>query len=342
MNLLNQFKFLGAFLLIPILLFDFFKFLIFKKNISQISYQVFVRLFCLTGGFSNNLINNFLKEKKISIPIDFDEKNLFTKNDLDQINKQLNSNGYFYFPDFIDSLQIDKIKSFLNKTSGKYSSDTYNTERNEYEFFDEKNPKAVKFSYNFNEIIKNEEIQNLAFNPTLINIAQNYLGSAPILDIVGAWWSTSGLSDKPDINSAQLWHFDLDRPKWLKVFFYLTDCDEFTGPHSFVSGTHVNNGIPLSLRIHGYKRLDDELIKKYFDSSKIKSFIGKSGTMVAEDTRGLHKGQILKNGTRLILQFQYSSSLFGSGIEKIKMPEKLFKNASLFKSAAPKIFDNFY
>ena len=342
MNISNQFKFLGAFLLMPILIFDFFKFLIFKKNISEISYQIFVRLFCLTGGFSNNLINFFLKKKKIFIPKNYENKNLFEKNDLEKINKQLNSSGYFYFPEFIDSFQINKIKTYLSKTPGQYSSDTYNTKKNEYEFFDEKNPKAVKFSYNFNEIIKNEEIQNLAFNPTLINIAQNYLGSAPILDIVGAWWSTPGLTNKPDINSAQLWHFDLDRPKWLKVFFYLTDCNEFSGPHSFISGSHVNNGIPLSLRIYGYKRLDDELIKKYFDLSKIKSFIGKSGTMVVEDTRGLHKGQALKKGTRLILQFQYSSSLFGSGIEKIKMPEKFFKNALLFKSVAPEIFENFY
>jgi hypothetical protein len=342
MNISNQIKFLGAFLLMPILIFDFFKFLIFKKNISETSYQIFVRLFCLTGGLSNSLINYFLKEKKISIPKDCEKKKLFTKNNLEEINKQIISNGYFYFPEFIDTLKINKIKTFLNKTPGRYSSDTYNTKKNEYEFFDEKSPKAVKFSYNFNEIIKNEEIQNLAFNPTLINIAQNYLGSAPILDIIGAWWSTSGLSNKPDINSAQLWHFDLDRPKWIKVFFYLTDCDEFTGPHSFISGTHVNNGIPLSLRIHGYKRLDDELIDKYFDTSKIKSFTGKSGTMVLEDTRGLHKGQFLKKGARLILQFQYSSSLFGSGIEQIKMPEKLFENARLFKSVAPKIFDNFY
>ena len=46
------------------------------------------------------------------------------------------------------------------------------------------------------------------------------------------------LSKKADSEAAQMFHFDLDRIKWLKFFIYLTDVKINSGPHVYVSGTH--------------------------------------------------------------------------------------------------------
>ncbi len=41
-------------------------------------------------------------------------------------------------------------------------------------------------------------------------------------------------------------------------------------------------------------------------------FTGEAGTIIAEDTIGLHKGKNVTKGRRLILQFEYALSMFGA------------------------------
>ena len=69
----------------------------------------------------------------------------------------------------------------------------------------------------------------------------------------------------------------------------------------------------------------------------------REGTMLLEDTLGLHKGQKLSEGNRLVLQVQYSSNLFGSSeIKKIKFPKEHSSLLLNFKEKYPEIFANFY
>ena len=44
----------------------------------------------------------------------------------------------------------------------------------------------------------------------------------------------SAKSDKVDEHAAQMFHFDMDRPKWLKFFIYINDVNEKNGPHFFI------------------------------------------------------------------------------------------------------------
>ena len=60
----------------------------------------------------------------------------------------------------------------------------------------------------------------------------------------------------------------------------------------------------------GYSRIDDDIINKFFDNSELIEFAGKKGTLIIEDTRGLHKGKNLEEGDRLILQFEFTSTNF--------------------------------
>jgi hypothetical protein len=132
----------------------------------------------------------------------------------------------------------------------------------------------------------------------------------------------------------------MDRPRWLKVFIFLTDCNIHNGPHSYIEGTHKNKGIPEILRSKGYQRLSDDEINSNYCQKKIKTFVATKGSILFEDTRGLHKGMKLDNGNRLILQFQYSVSLFGSNIKKIKLPQSNIFLDHFNKNK--EIFQNFY
>ena len=70
----------------------------------------------------------------------------------------------------------------------------------------------------------------------------------------------SKISDKPG-NKAQLYHFDLDRPKWLKFFIYLNDVENLDhGPHSYIKNTHKVFAKPYKILIKRYQRIS---IKRY-------------------------------------------------------------------------------
>ena len=64
-------------LIAPIFLIELILYKIFKRNCSNLSHQLMIRLFTITGGFTNGLINNFLKEKK---EIDFADMKFNTDN----------------------------------------------------------------------------------------------------------------------------------------------------------------------------------------------------------------------------------------------------------------------
>jgi len=111
----------------------------------------------------------------------------------------------------------------------------------------------------------------------------------------------------------------MERLRWVKFFFYLTDVNAESGPHVFVPESHLDHGLPFRLRSKGYTRLEDSQVENVFPKASWKVFTGPIGSMIVEDTRGLHKGKHVENGDRLVFQLQFTSSLFGKYIEKIEI-----------------------
>src|SRR6185436_10761638 len=83
------------------------------------------------------------------------------------------------------------------------------------------------------------------------------------------------------------------------------------GPHTFVAGSHRTRGIPPSILSKGQVRIDDEEVLDFYSKEDIVEFCGPSGTIIAEDTRGLHKGKHVRTGDRLVFQLEFSDSVFG-------------------------------
>ena len=126
----------------------------------------------------------------------------------------------------------------------------------------------------------------------------------------------------------QLFHFDLERPKWLKSFIYLNDVDDNNGPHFFVPKSHKNLGIVKEIRSKGYSRIEDQIVEKYYP--EIKKITGKKGTLLIEDTRGLHKGSVVRKDFRCLALLQFNNSNFGSENHEYKFKINDKDNLSFF------------
>lgn len=170
-------------------------------------------------------------------------------------------------------------------------------------------PMAEKYAVTTKATLDSPTVRSLLLDQGLLRIAQAYLGSVPIVDIVIAWYSFPSVA--ASVEAGQLFHFDLDRIRWLKAFLLLTDQDEQTGAHVYVPGTHRDHGIDASLLRKGYARLQDDEVARVHARETWKTMSGRRGVILLEDTRGLHKGLPVVRDHRLMLQFEYAQSMFG-------------------------------
>ncbi len=316
----NQFK---NYLLLPydiiMIILYIIAFKIFQINFKK-SVNSLIRLFCVTGGLSNDIISFFTKKKSKKLQSEIKDP----KYDFDLIDKSLKDNGYFIVDNFLSDEDCNNLFKFLleteliAKTNGKIIDNKT--------FFDSKNPKAVFYEMSKEKIFNSEISQKLVFNKFIYKISENYFGSMPLFDHMSL--AISAKSQLPDSYAAQLFHFDLERPKWLKFFIYLNDVDDNNGPHFFVPKSHKNLGIVKEIRSKGYSRIEDQIVEKYYP--EIKKITGKKGTLLIEDTRGLHKGSVVRKDFRCLALLQFNNSNFGSENHEYKFKINDKDNLSFF------------
>jgi ectoine hydroxylase-related dioxygenase (phytanoyl-CoA dioxygenase family) len=276
-----------------------------------------LRFFYLTGGFSNDIINFFVSKKPFEKETYTGIFSKFNEDEILKYKSQLDNNGYLILDNVLNSEEVNTLVDDFIKLEGFYTSDS--NIKSQKKKLNIQKPESVKFYYNSQDIINNLNVQRILFDSSIIHFAQTYLNSYPVIDNISSWWSFP--SAVPDKNAAQWWHFDLERPKWLKFFFFLTDCTLENGAHCFVKGSHKNGGINWSLRKRGYERLSDQDVNNFFPKANIVDIVSKKGSLLIEDTRGLHKGRHLIKDNRFLIQIQYSSSSFGAIVDNFEMPE---------------------
>jgi hypothetical protein len=285
------------------------------------SYQALINLFCLTKGLSNDCLSfvvsklsphkEFLNQlgKPVGILGDLSGPNM------DRIFAKLDSEGYYVFEQPLPDDICEKLLNFsLTEKCYRRRMDHEDPNAIKYctpDIYIRNQPKSIRYDFKQATLVNNKLIQELICDPSLLALSAYYLKSVPLLDLIALWWHTD-FSNSPDAEAAQLYHFDLDRIRWLKFFFYITDVTKETGPHCFIAGSHKTDGIPRNLLKKGYARLADEEVAAFYPKEDFITFKGKRGTIIAEDTRGLHKGKHVNKGDRLIFQLQFSNSLFGA------------------------------
>ena len=294
-----------------------------KKN-NHLSFIAFRRLFFKTGGFFNDYINKKI-EKKDSNQYDLSNSIISNLNPVrvNEIVNEIEENGLFIFPEKVDDKVCQNLIQLAKETKCNLMPNPRKLppQKPNFEF-----PKAVKYQIPENDLLKNETVQRLLIDQGFIAIASSYLKSIPLLDFVTSWWSFP--SEKPSNEIAQLYHCDMDRLKFIKFFIYLTDVNENNGPHCYVRKSH--KVLPIPLRKD--RRFTDNEIKEIFPSEDILELTAPKGTLMAIDTRGIHKGLVLKKDYRLIFQIEFANSLFG---KNTPIPNP-FKFSNEFRKAKSK------
>lgn len=280
------------------------------------AYQSLVWLFCLSGGRSNDRLSRLIN--LFSPPYRFPGTGgvlgKLSEEDLKSITERLDRDGYYLFPARLPEEMCRRLTEYALTTPATILAGesappvtdarvAYGRERAA--------PRGVRYELAMTDVVANADVQALLCDLSILSVAQSYLRARPIADVLAIWWTTA-FNAKPSAAAAQYFHFDMDRIKWLKFFIYLTDVGPETGPHVFIAGSQRTGGIPQRLLERGYARLPDEDVHPCFPETKFVEFNAPRGAILAEDTRGLHKGKHVAHGDRLMLQLQFSNSLFGA------------------------------
>jgi len=263
------------------------------------------QLFCITNGAINDRFSRRIgiQKGKYQIPAPNGVLGNLTEDNLDDISQNLSRDGAHIFDSVLSDEKINHLVQLASSVECNFKPAMNGKTKGLY---DPKHPETVAYTIPEEVLLSDPIVQELLSDPTLIRVAQEYLGAKPIQDMVTMWWSTS-LLKSANSKAAQLFHFDMDRIKFLKFFFYLTDVNEKNGPHVYVKTSHKN--LPQNLRKD--RRLSDEEVEAFYSKSDILEICGKKGTIIAADTRGIHKGKPLLEGDRLIFQIEFTNSLFG-------------------------------
>jgi len=283
---------------------------------SKQGYSSFRQLFIYTKGKSNDLLSLKIN-KKIGKYKNINSCGIlghFTQNELLSMAAEMRRDGFFLFNKVLPEKMTDAILDYAVKTPISFMDVNSNIQvySKEKVLFNELCPLSPRYELNSQEIYNCEEFQKLIYDQSLLAFAQEYLGCKPILDLVACWWSAP-FEGKGKSAAAQMYHFDLDRIKFMKFFFYITDVDTNTGPHCYVKGSH--GILPKEILRDG--RYEDEELKRVYGAENMLELCGKRGSIIAVDTRGFHKGKDLLKDKRLLFQIQFTNSLFGQSYNPI-------------------------
>lgn len=286
----------------------------------------------------SDMVSILYPSVKIESPI----KNTFPSKEEsnEKILEALNTKGFHVFADLLDTETCDKLISEIEKVS-------FHTKKSTKKITDLTKSNISKIGGNTawvtnqQDLMKIEEVQKLAFDTNLLNLVSQFLGSEPVLCQTNCWWSVSKSTHRSNLSgNAQLFHQDTEYLKFVKVFIYLTDVDENNGPHQYIQGTSKTAQDRMGEGYNPSSRVDDEKAAELFGKENILTFTGKKGSIIIEDTFGLHKGTPVKEGARLLLQLEYCNSLYFHAGYSFGF-DGLNKEAISLSKSNPRIFSNF-
>ncbi|MDZ8185442.1 MAG: phytanoyl-CoA dioxygenase [Nostoc sp. ChiSLP02] len=154
------------------------------------------------------------------------------------------------------------------------------------------------------------EISNWGKETRLLNIIENYIG-LPV--------AFHGVHLRKDFPSKHqfgtlLWHSDAEDRRIIKIFVYLSDVEQKTGPFEYIPRSLAPvfswKYIQLYYKLFKsrYLGIDDEDVKPVIPKSAWKSCTGAAGTVIIADTKkALHHGTV-RTEERSTLFFCYTAN----------------------------------
>lgn len=224
---------------------------------------------------------------------------IFSEMEMQRCVESLRVNGFYVFNETVSQSLLSSLQQGLNSLPAYLR-----TEDCEKVLFRSGVDKHGLFDFRENDLMNLPALQEYVTNPTWHMIAEKYFGAPPVHDETCAWRSFPHPPEFASLN-AQMLHSDRRRLFFVKFFIYLTDVTTKNGPHVIVPGSHCER--PLSLRSD--RRYEDAEIDGFRNEPL--ELLGKAGTVIAVDTQALHKGKMIEEESRLILEMQFSTDLLG-------------------------------
>jgi Phytanoyl-CoA dioxygenase (PhyH) len=266
------------------------------------AYQAFRQLYCDSKGRSNAMVGDYIASLFPPEPVAPRVRSIlgnFTANEVRNIARDITETGFHRFASAIPAALISRLKLKLDAETAKLNGEVDHSER------------LGRTTFSERYLIQIEEVTAIASDPLIRSVVGQSMRTSPVLSYVSSWISRAHDNQNTTMNeTAQLFHFDMSNPGFLKVFIYLTDVTDATGPHCMVPGSHRqrNDSLWRDGRIS-----DDEMAQAY-PRETWAVLLGKSGSIFIVDTSAFHKGLPVIQGERHILQFYYVNTLFGEHV----------------------------
>jgi hypothetical protein len=213
----------------------------------------------------------------------------------------LQRDGIAHLPQLLSSDQVRAMRTYFE---GQRSSDPYRPRLGSF-IAPKDAPKETHVAFFSNEVAVEAPFGlKVANDSRVLSAVSAALGAKPTISYMTAWWSLPGHGEA---EQAELFHRDYDDLRFVKLFLYLTDVDERSGPHAFVRGSHRNSKLLPRLRY-----AEEEVGREYPAEDHLR-MEGKAGTAFLENTFGLHRGIPPVSKPRLIFQVLYSLRPFIGG-----------------------------
>lgn len=137
-----------------------------------------------------------------------------------------------------------------------------------------------------------------------------------------------------EARASQRWHRDYEEIQMCKMFIYLNDVTEASGPFIYIKGSQRGGKwrrvFPPHPGIGTYP--PDGALEKIIPESEWTTYTGKAGTVVFADTTGLHRGGYGEQGGRHMFTAGFNSPA-AIGRKRYRLPKDANELASLTEGA---------
>ena len=282
-------------------------------NLTQLNgFSVLIKIFFIKFFYSFTYLRNNKKYNNINDVITEKNDSIEEKINIADIIKDVDLRGYSRFLNLkknsilefknlamtSNNHDLNKIPDSLKSLSLKKAEETHDDYLERLKSYG-----ISRITGNIDLNTKNS-ISDLLLSNSLLRLAKLYLGSEKISISCSYFISIpkENMTEKDKISNAQYFHWDNDFTKFLKLYIYLSDVNDDSGPHIFVPGTHKKKMFKHQLH-RPYS--DNDIYDSY---AEVKKFLGKTGTLFFVDSYGLHKGELPKNNNRIMINAHYGKS----------------------------------
>lgn len=234
-----------------------------------------------------------------------------TEHPLEQVVETLQEDGYYLGLKLTDAA-TESLLSFAFSTS---CYGNRNPKETPFVPTQGRPDQGVEGRYRVASYVKDQEfcpvVLQLRQDPTLLAIAQAYLGHKPVYQRSELLWSFSAKPDS-EICYTHFFHADINDYRNIKFFFYLNNVDANNGPHYYMKGTHKKRTLWHQLIGKRCANVDDQHLIDTYGADRIVTICGPKGSGFVGDPFCLHRGSDVDDQPRLLLQLEFSIFDFNS------------------------------